>query len=127
MKQAYKSLILLAVLLSLSVSIFAPKALADATDKSSCKNSSQTELNRCLKTNPIVTDLNKVLDFFSAVVGLVVIGNLIFAGIQYAYAGDNAAGVEKAKNRIINSLLALAAYFLIFGFVQWIVPGGLFG
>jgi hypothetical protein len=54
------------------------------------------------------------------------VGAIIVGGIQYMTAGDNAQAVGAAKQRIINALIALFAYLLAFGFLQWLVPGGVF-
>ena len=79
-----------------------------------------------LKTNPIVNDINLVINFLGALAGVVIVGAIIVGGIQYMTAGDNAQAVSAAKQRIINALIALFAYLLAFGFLQWLVPGGVF-
>ena len=79
-----------------------------------------------LKDNPIVEDINLIVNFLSVGVGVVVIGMLILGGIQYSLAGDKPEAVNAAKQRIINALIALVAYLFIFAFVQWLVPGGVF-
>lgn len=79
-----------------------------------------------LKGNPIIQDLKDVVNFLAAGVGIVVIANVILGGIQYSMAGGNADGVGKAKTRITNALLALLAFLLMYGFLQWIIPGGVF-
>lgn len=76
--------------------------------------------------NPIVEDIQLVLNFLSAGVGIVVVGVIILGGIQYAMAGDSAEAIGKAKQRIINGLIALLAFIFLFAFVQWLVPGGIF-
>ncbi|HEY5550162.1 MAG TPA: hypothetical protein VIK37_03145 [Candidatus Saccharimonadales bacterium] len=77
-------------------------------------------------TNPIVQDIQVVVNFLSAGVGIVVVGVIILGGIQYSLAGDNPQAVGAAKQRIINGLIALLAFLLTFAFVQWLVPGGVF-
>jgi uncharacterized membrane protein YraQ (UPF0718 family) len=84
------------------------------------------QLSGSLKKNPVVRDLNDIVSFLGAGVGVIVVGTLILGGIQYSLAGDSADAVSKAKQRITNGLIALVAYLLIFGFLQWIIPGGLF-
>jgi len=85
------------------------------------------EVNNCLKSDPIITDINTVVDFLSAGVGVVVVGSLILGGIQYSMAGDSPDALSKAKKRITNSLLALVAFIFTFAFLQWLIPGGVFG
>lgn len=77
--------------------------------------------------NPIVQDIQTVLDFLSVGVGIVVVGVIIWGGIQYAMAGDSPEAIGKAKSRIVNGLIALLAFIFLFAFVQWLVPGGIFG
>jgi len=62
----------------------------------------------------------------AAGVGLVVVGSIIWGGIQYAVAGNNPNAVSAAKKRIMDSLIALLAFLFMFGFLQWIIPGGIF-
>jgi hypothetical protein len=76
--------------------------------------------------NPIIRDLNTIVDFLSGLVGIVVVGVIILGGIQYSMAGDSPDAVGKAKQRITNGLIALVGFLLIFSFLQWIIPGGIF-
>lgn len=77
-------------------------------------------------TNPIFKDINVIVAFLSAGVGVVVVGTIILGGIQYTMAGDNPQAITAAKQRIINGLVALLAFLLTFAFLQWIIPGGVF-
>ena len=79
-----------------------------------------------LKDNCIVKDIQLVVNFLSAGVGIVVVGVIILGGIQYAMAGDSPEAIGKAKQRIINGLIALLAFIFTYSFVQWLVPGGVF-
>jgi hypothetical protein len=87
----------------------------------------QTRIDNSLKTNPIVKDIQTIVDFLSAGVGIVVVAMIILGGIQYSLAGDNAQAVSAAKKRIVNALIALITFMFMFAFVQWLIPGGIFG
>ncbi len=76
--------------------------------------------------NPIIKDIQLVIDFLSVGVGIIVVGVIILGGIQYAMAGDSPEAVGKAKQRIINGLIALFAFIFTYAFIQWVVPGGVF-
>ena len=91
------------------------------------KVNSSGQLTKCVQSNPIVKDLQLIINFLSAGVGLVVIIMIIVGGIQYSMAGDNAQAITAAKQRITNALIALVAFIFIFAFLQWLIPGGLFG
>ena len=79
-----------------------------------------------LKSNPIVEDINMIINFLAAGVGIVVVAVIIIGGIQYMTAGDNPQTVAAAKQRIMNGLIALLAFIFSFAFLQWLVPGGVF-
>lgn len=96
-----------------------------ATNCDSVSNSKQ--LKTCVQQNQIVQDLQMIINFLSAGVGVVIIAMIITGGIQYSMAGDNAQAVNAAKQRITNALIALLAFIFLFAFVQWLIPGGIFG
>jgi len=120
MKKLNKILLILS--LAANFLMFTPGVSYAAS--SNCTNSTTSGIQTCLKNNPIVHDLNLIVGFFSALFGVVVVGSLIFAGIQYATAGADSSRVSAAKKRITNSLIALIAYICIVAFLQWIIPGG---
>lgn len=91
----------------------------------SIDNPGQNALDNCLKANPIINDINLVVNFLSAGAVIVIVGSIIAGGIQFSWAGDNPNAVSAAKKRITDALIALIAFFFIFGFLQWLIPGGL--
>jgi hypothetical protein len=91
----------------------------------SCNGQSSSEAD-CIANNALVKDIQAIVNVMSAGVGIVVVGAIIFAGIQYSFAGDNPTMVSKAKHRILNAIIALLIFLLLFAFVQWLVPGGVF-
>ena len=80
----------------------------------------------CLSHNPIINDLNIVVNVLSGLVGVVVVGSIILGGVQFIAAGDKADAVAGAKKRIINGFTALGAFLFIYTFLQWLIPGGVF-
>jgi hypothetical protein len=97
-------------------------AAASPCDK---KVPTTTSLNNCLNQNPIIKDVKTVVNFLSAGVGIVVVGSIIWAGIQYVMAGNNPNAVGAAKKRLQDTLIALLAFFFIYAFINWLIPGGL--
>lgn len=67
-----------------------------------------------------------ITNALSVLVGIVVVLMIVIGGIQYSTSGSNPQAVAAAKKRIGQALLALVVYFLLFAFLQWIVPGGVF-
>lgn len=74
----------------------------------------------------IIDLLNTVFSFVSGGVALAVVFNIIVAGIQYSSAQGDPSSVSKAKKRIMDAVLALLMYALVYAFVQWLIPGGVF-
>lgn len=70
--------------------------------------------------------INPALEVVTAIFGLIVIASLIIGGIQYSSSAGDPQKVTEAKKRISNTLLALVCYLLLFSFLQFLIPGGLF-
>jgi hypothetical protein len=116
-------------ILTVFATLLASQATALAvTQSKACQNTTTAkQLNDCVTQSPFVQDIQKILNFLSAGVGIVVIGVIILGGIQYSMAGDNSQAVGAAKQRIINGLIALVAFIFMFAFLNWLLPGGAFG
>lgn len=101
---------------------------ADLKKCSSCNQTNPTadSLNNCLSQNRIVTRINDVIKILSGLVAIVITGSIIYGGFQYVIGGDVAEHVQAGKKRIIRSMVALILFFLIFSFLQWVIPGGIF-
>ena len=103
-----------------------------AATKGECANTrngnvvDSTKVQDCVQHNKIITDLQTIINALSVGVGVIIIAMIIIGGIQYMMAGDNPTAITAAKQRIANALIALVAFLLIFAFVQWLVPGGVF-
>lgn len=99
---------------------------SSTTDPCNQTKPTNQSLTKCISNNPIVKYLNTIVNVLSAGVGIVVVIMIIVGGIQYSAAGDKPDALSAAKKRITNALIALVAYALIYSFLQWVVPGGVF-
>ena len=86
------------------------------------------------KGQPLTTTNCQILNYvvlftnvLAGLVGLVVVSVIIVGGIQYASAGNDPQKINAAKGRIFNALLALVVFIFMYAFLQWLIPGGLFG
>ena len=77
--------------------------------------------------SPIVGVFMFVLNILTALVGIVAIGALVFAGVLYASASANAAQVTKAKEYIQNTVIGLVCYAIMMVGLSFLLPGGLVG
>lgn len=70
--------------------------------------------------------VNPFIRLLSIIVGLVVAASLIMGGIQYSSSSGDPQKASAAKSRISNTLLALFAYALLYAFLNFLIPGGIF-
>ena len=68
--------------------------------------------------------LNMILVVVTTGAGIAAVGSIVFAGILYITARDNAGQVSKAKTMIMNTVIGIIAYILMWAFLEWIIPGG---
>lgn len=68
--------------------------------------------------------LKWVLRIMIGVVGIAAVGGMIWSGILYLSASDNAAQVKQAKTVIVDVVIGLTAFALMFLIINWLIPGG---
>jgi len=66
-----------------------------------------------------------VVSILTVGVGILATLGLIVSGIQYTTAGDSTEKTTKAKKRILEIVIGLAAYALLWAVANWLIPGGL--
>lgn len=97
-----------------------------ALDDPSPQDVSDCDGGSCINDNYIVIMAKWAINILSAVVGVVVVAVIVFAGIEYSSSGGDPNRTAAAKSRIINAIVALAAYMFLYIILQWLIPGGLF-
>ena len=70
--------------------------------------------------------INPAVNLLTIIFSLIAVISIIFAGIQYSASGGDPQKITQAKQRIVKTIVAIAAYFLLYAFMQFIVPGGVF-
>lgn len=68
--------------------------------------------------------INPGIKVLAALAGIIIALSIILAGIQYTMSADDPQAVTAAKQRIFKSIMALIAFFFLFAFFNWIIPGG---
>jgi|GEM_PF-960897 len=79
-----------------------------------------------IESNAIWGLLLIAINILTAGIGLVAVGGIIYAAILYTTAQDKAAQVTKAKEVIFNVILGLVLFALMYAFLQFLIPGGVF-
>ncbi len=111
-------------------------ARAFAADKVSCAILPQSICDAALSTPGENGDVSKTgvflllvwaINILTAVLGVVAVGVLVYAGIMYASAGDNSQQVSSAKGMITNTVIGIIAYGLMYFALNWLIPGGVIG
>ena len=73
----------------------------------------------------IIVYLKDVLKLISGAVGITIIIRIITAGIQYISSFGDPSNIKNAKSRLINAMIALLLFLMMFAILQFLVPGGL--
>jgi hypothetical protein len=75
------------------------------------------------KGNPRADITFAIIRIMSDGVGLVVIGSIIFGGIQYSASRGDPQSTAKATNRIRSSIFALLLYIFGYAILNYVIPG----
>jgi hypothetical protein len=76
--------------------------------------------------NAIFGILRLIINILTAGVGLVAVGGLLWASYEYISNKGDAAAIKNAKDTITNVVLGLVAYAIMWSFLEFIIPGGIF-
>ena len=63
-----------------------------------------------------------VVNILSIGVGIIAVIGITIAGIQYTTAGGNEEQTRKSKRRILEIVIGLAAYALLYAVLQFVLP-----
>ncbi|MBR3204639.1 hypothetical protein IKF81_03080 [Candidatus Saccharibacteria bacterium] len=69
--------------------------------------------------------LATILTIMTFGVGAAGVLGIVIAGIQYMTAGGNEMQMTKAKNRIVQVVIGLVGYGLLWALLEWLIPGGI--
>ena len=74
----------------------------------------------------IDTYLNPAINMLTVAFGIIAVISIILGGIQYTASEGDPQKASRAKNRLANTVLAILAYSVMYGFLQFLVPGSFF-
>jgi hypothetical protein len=66
------------------------------------------------------------INILTAGVGIAAVGGIIFASIMYMTAGGSPDKTKKANIFLSNTILGIIVYAVMYAFLNYIIPGGLF-
>jgi len=88
------------------------------------KTSFKWSSSGCATTGDLI---NTVVAFFSALVGIAVVGGIIYGGLLYATANGNSSKTQQGISVIVNAIIGLLLYIFLFALTNFLVPGGIIG
>lgn len=68
----------------------------------------------------IVQLLSEIVDILTVGVGILAVIGITVVGIQYLTASGNEEKTRKAKRRILEIVIGLVVYVLIYGILKWL-------
>ncbi len=89
----------------------------------------KTSLINCSSSgsDAIFDILGMVLNIATFGVGAAAVIGILITGYQFMTARENSAVIVKAKNRVVQIVIGLAIWAVIWGIMQFLLPGGLLG
>lgn len=76
--------------------------------------------------NPIYKMIARFVQIFTGIFGLLLVGMIIYAGIEYITAQGSPDHVKSAKSHLEQAATGLVLFVLMFGILELIIPGGVF-
>lgn len=67
-----------------------------------------------------------VINILTAGIGVAAVGGIIYGAVLYTTSGGSLDQVKKARQIIRDVIIGLAMYALMYAFLNYIVPGGMF-
>lgn len=67
-----------------------------------------------------------IINIFSAGVGIAAVGGVVYGSILYTTASGSLDQVKKARTVIANTVVGIVLYIVLYAFLNYLIPGGLF-
>lgn len=67
-----------------------------------------------------------IINILTAGIGIAGVGGIIYGAVLYTTSGGSLDQVKKARQIIMDVIIGLAMYALMYAFLNYIVPGGMF-
>lgn len=101
----------------------APCTCSDGSSGHKVEASILTDICDCGNGEGVKEILKIVVNIMSAGIGILAIVGISVSGIQYLTAGGSEDKTRKAKRRILEIVIGLAAYVLIYVLLYFLLPG----
>jgi hypothetical protein len=122
-----QTLIALALLIGVGVLLFTPIVSAETCNQGQ-PNEYETSIIPCSTDGQggVLGILLLIIDILTAGIGIAAVGGIIYGAILYTTASGSMEQTKQAKTIIFNVVIGLVAYALMYSFMNYIIPGGIF-
>lgn len=123
MQRVWKKLILGAML---GLGVLAPAATMVVSEPVMAADCVETNLFGCVPTDEQGSGIKQLLSLVVTIllygIGVAAVIGVVIAGILYLTSRDDVAQAEKAKKRLVEVVIGLVAWALLFTILQWLIP-----
>ncbi len=126
-----QTIIALMFLIGFGAVIVSPTALAInncgvETSIINCDNIKVDGKSKNIENTGLWSLLLLTINILTAGIGVLAVAGIVYGSILYTSAGDSSEKVSKAREVIRNVVIGIVAYALMYAFLNFIIPGGLF-
>jgi hypothetical protein len=76
--------------------------------------------------NGVTSILLLIINILTAGIGVAAVGGVVYGAILYTSAGGSMDQTKRAKTIIFNVVIGLVVYALMYSFMNYLIPGGIF-
>ncbi|MBQ2695597.1 hypothetical protein IJG04_03115 [Candidatus Saccharibacteria bacterium] len=118
----------------MAVPMLAPQPVYAETVPCTCANGqsgtmpktailSESTICDCGNGEAIIGILKLVVNIMVVGIGILGVIGIIIVGIQYMTAGGNEEKTRKAKRRMLEIVIGLAVFAVLYAILNWLIPG----
>jgi hypothetical protein len=96
----------------------------DRTNANACDETSVIKVNCDDQGGGIGGILEIILNIMTVGVAIAAVLGISIASFTYATAGGNEERVKKSKDRILQTVIGILIYGILWAALQWLIPGG---
>ena len=67
-----------------------------------------------------------MVNILTAGVALTAVAGIVYGAVLYVSAANSPEQVKKAKTILINVVIGVVTFALMYSLLQWLIPGGVF-
>ncbi len=91
-----------------------------------CANAEKKPEGGQVRNSAVWQLLLAIVNIMTAGVAILAVGGIIYGAVLYTSAGPNQGQVAKAREILMNVVIGVVAFALMYSLLQWLIPGGVF-